>query len=185
MTAYDQPALGGVYKLGAIRRHAGEPWQPRLKLSEQTAKISTPGVLGARRFRVDGLFAADMIYDESEPLHDGRLIIDPADPLRQKRLPDNAQVEELLVPIFRAGRTVYPVPPLAESRERTRAQLAALHPGSQRLLNPHTYPVGLEPGLHATRQRLIAEARERKARVKRQVPGRHRELMLSGQAVQT
>ena len=160
VTAYDQPALGGVYKLGAIRRDAGEPWQPRLKLSEQTAKISTPGVLAARRFRVDGLFAADMIYDESQPLQDGRLIIDPADPLRQKRLPDDAQEEELLVPVFRSGRAVYAVPPLAESRERTRTQLAALHPGLKRLLNPHGYPVGLEPGLHATRQRLIAQARD-------------------------
>ena len=159
VTAYDQPALGGVYKLGAIRRHVGESWQPRLKLSEQTAKISTPGVLAARRFRVDGIFAADMIYDESQPLRDGHLIVDPADPLRQKRLPDDAQEEELLVPIFRGGRPVYPVPPLAESRERTKAQLAALHPGIKRLLNPHVYPVGLEPGLYANRQRLIAQAR--------------------------
>ena len=159
VTAYDQPALGGVYKLGAIRSDASKPWQPRLKLSEQTAKISTPGVLAARRFRVNGLFAADMIYDQSQPLQDAHLIIDPADPLRQKRLPEEASVEELLVPIFRAGKPVYAVPPLAESRERTKAQLALLHPGSKRLLNPHSYPVGLESGLHETRRRLIARAR--------------------------
>ena len=159
VTAYDQPALGGVYKLGAIRRDASEPWQPRLKLSEQTAKISTPGVLAARRFRVNGLFAADMIYDESQPLRDDHLIVDPADPLRRKRLPDGAEAAELLVPIFRAGRPVYPVPPLAESRERTRAQLASLHPSIRRLLNPHSYPVGLEPGLHEMRHRLIAQAK--------------------------
>ena len=159
VTAYDQPALGGVYKLGAIRRHAGEPWQPRLKLSEQTVKISTPGVLAARRFKVNGLFAADMIYDESQPLRNDRLIIDPADPMRQKHLPPDAEAEELLLPIFRAGRPVYPVPPLAESRERTKTQLASLHPSLKRLLNPHGYPVGLEPGLHETRNRLIARAR--------------------------
>ena len=159
VTAYDQPALGGVYKLGAIRPDASAPWQGRLKLSEQTAKISTPGVLAARRFRVDGLFAADMIYDESLPLQDERLIIDPADPLRQKRLPPDAGTEELLVPILRAGKLVYQVPPLAESRERTKTQLAALHPSLKRLLNPHTYPVGLEPGLYETRNRLIAQAR--------------------------
>ncbi|MBP1643357.1 MAG: nicotinate phosphoribosyltransferase, partial [Acidobacteria bacterium] len=50
VTAQDDPALGGVYKLGAIRR-PGEPWRARLKLSEQTAKTTTPGVLGVRRFR--------------------------------------------------------------------------------------------------------------------------------------
>ena len=161
VTAYDQPALGGVYKLGAIRASADAPWEPRLKLSEQTAKVSTPGVLGARRFRVNGLFAADMIYNTAEPATDERLIVDPADTLRRKSLPPDAEVEELLTPIFRAGRLVSAVPPLAESRDRTRAQLAALHPGSKRLHNPHTYPVGLEPGLHALRERLILRARGR------------------------
>src|SRR2546430_5060112 len=48
-TAFDQPALGGIYKLGAMRDEAGK-WQYKLKLSEQTAKISVPGVLQVRRF---------------------------------------------------------------------------------------------------------------------------------------
>ncbi len=160
VTAYDQPALGGVYKLGAIRPAPGAGWQRRLKLSEQTAKISTPGILGVRRFRsADGLFAADMIHDEELSARDARTIIDPADPLRRKTLPADAPVEELLVPIFRAGKRVYDGPLLAESRQRTADQLAALHPGNKRLLNPHTYPVGLETGLHELRQRLILQAR--------------------------
>ena len=159
VTAYDQPALGGVYKLGAIRPGPGAPWEHRIKLSEQTAKISTPGLLATRRFRVDGLFAADMIYDQSADGAGERLIIDPADPLRRKRLPADAPAEELLVPIFRAGKVVYWVPPLEESRRRTGEQLAGLHPGIKRLLNPHTYPVGLEPGLHELRQRLILRAK--------------------------
>ena len=49
-TAYDQPALTGVYKLTALR-HPGEAWQPKVKVSEQTAKVSTPGVLQVRRYR--------------------------------------------------------------------------------------------------------------------------------------
>ena len=160
VTAYDQPALGGVYKLGAIRPTPAAGWQRRLKLSEQTAKISTPGILGVRRFRsADGLFAADMIHDEEISPADARTIIDPADPLRRKTLPADALVEELLVPIFRAGKRVYDCPPLAASRQRTADQLAALHPGTRRLLNPHTYPVGLEPGLHELRNRLILQAR--------------------------
>ena len=51
-TSWDQPALGGVYKLSAIRRDGG-PWEPRIKVSEQTAKVTTPGVLGVRRYRDD------------------------------------------------------------------------------------------------------------------------------------
>lgn len=160
VTAYDQPALGGVYKLGAIRRASGGDWEHRVKLSEQTAKISTPGILGVRRFRsVDGSFAADMVHDEEMSAADARTIIDPADPLRRKTLPADAPAEELLVPIFRAGKRVYDRPPLADSRQRTAEQLAALHPGTKRLLNPHTYPVGLEPGLHELRNRLILQAR--------------------------
>ena len=160
VTAYDQPALGGVYKLGAIRPAPGAPWERRLKLSEQTAKISTPGVLGVRRFRgADGYYAADMIHDEELSDAGARSIIDPADPLRRKTLPADAPAEELLVPVFRGGRRVYDCPPLAESRRRTGEQLAAFHPAIKRLLNPHVYPVGLEPGLHDLRQRLIVQAR--------------------------
>ena len=50
VTGHDQPALGGVYKLTAMRDSADEQWQPRIKLSEQTIKISNPGILGVRRF---------------------------------------------------------------------------------------------------------------------------------------
>ena len=48
-TAYDQPALGGVYKLGALM-DAAENWQPKVKLSEQAIKTSIPGILQVRRF---------------------------------------------------------------------------------------------------------------------------------------
>ena len=64
-TSWGQPALGGVYKLSAIRRDGGD-WEPRIKLSEQTAKVTTPGVLGVRRYRDDsGRLAGDMVYDQS------------------------------------------------------------------------------------------------------------------------
>ena len=51
VTAFDQPALGGVYKLGAIRIGNG-PWQKKLKLSEQAVKVSNPGSLQVRRFEI-------------------------------------------------------------------------------------------------------------------------------------
>lgn len=55
VTAEDQPALGGVYKLSCVRDSVGEAWQPRLKLSEQAIKISTPGIHQIRRyFLADG-----------------------------------------------------------------------------------------------------------------------------------
>ena len=163
VTAYDQPALGGVYKLGAVRDGPGQPWEPRIKLSEQTAKVTTPGVLQVRRYRdAEGRFVADMIHDEDGAPADGGTIIDPADPLRRKTLPDGMAWEELLVPVFQAGRQVDEVPPLTAARDRTFAQLASLHPSIRRLLNPHGYPVGLEAGLHARRDTLIRQARGEK-----------------------
>src|SRR5205814_808334 len=61
-TAYDQPALGGVYKLSALKDKTGQ-WQHKLKLSEQAGKVSVPGMLQVRRFKNAASFIADAIYD--------------------------------------------------------------------------------------------------------------------------
>lgn len=162
VTAYDQPALGGVYKLAAIRGRGG-PWQHRIKLSEQSVKISSPGIQQVRRFRQDGRFIGDMIYN-LDGVNGGaeRTIIDPLDHTRRKQMPADAEGEDLLVPIFRNGALVYEQPPVADLRARTRSQLGALHAGIKRFLNPHEYPVGLAPALHELRTQLILEARGKK-----------------------
>ncbi len=159
VTGHDQPALGGVYKLGAVRRPGG-PWLPRVKLSEQAAKISTPGVLQVRRFEDQRGLVADGIFDESRGWPDGpRAVVDPLDFTRRKRIPDDATYTDLLVPVVRAGTTVYDPPPLAAIRERALAEVARLPASLKRFLHPHQYPVGLEPTLHELRTRLVLEAR--------------------------
>jgi nicotinate phosphoribosyltransferase len=159
VTAHDDPALGGVYKLTATRK-PDEQWRYRLKLSEQAVKISTPGIHQVRRFSKDGEFIGDMIYDELLGLADDEpVIIDPTDPTRRKRIPTDAQHTDLLVPVLRDGRLVYEVPPLEAARHRTQEQLGRLHPGIKRLVNPHRYPAGLERTLHELRMKLIMEAR--------------------------
>ncbi|HQU45567.1 MAG TPA: nicotinate phosphoribosyltransferase, partial [Pirellulales bacterium] len=62
VTAFDEPALGGVYKLSAVREPGGA-WRRCVKLSEQAAKSSTPGILQVRRYEVGGECLGDMIYD--------------------------------------------------------------------------------------------------------------------------
>jgi nicotinate phosphoribosyltransferase len=158
VTAYDQPALGGVYKLSALRVPDGS-WQPRIKLSEQMAKVTTPGVLQTRRFRSQTEFIADAIHDASRPMPEDLTIVDPVDLVRRKRIPSGAAGEDLLVPIFRRGRLVYRPPRLGETRERVREQLSMFHAGIKRFANPHQYPVGLESGLHELRTRLVLEAK--------------------------
>jgi nicotinate phosphoribosyltransferase len=158
VTAYDQPALGGVYKLSAIRGPDGA-WQHKVKLSEQVAKISVPGVQQVRRFQQDGVFVGDMIYDLDGPAESSRIIVDPLDSTRRKHIAQEANAEDLLVPIFRRGELVYSLPSITASRDRTLAQLGCLHESHKRFLNPHEYPVGLSPALYELRSRLILKAR--------------------------
>lgn len=158
VTAYDQPALGGVYKLTAVR-WPREAWQPRIKLSEQAVKITDPGVLAIRRYLDGGVCAGDMIYDEESPPTGAATIVHPVDITRRKHFPADANTEELLVPVFRAGRRVYDPPALTAIRSRVQEQLARFHPGIKRFVNPHEYPVGLEQGLHERRTELVLRAR--------------------------
>ncbi|HEX7590397.1 MAG TPA: nicotinate phosphoribosyltransferase [Candidatus Limnocylindrales bacterium] len=159
-TCYDQPALGAIYKLSAIC-DAARGWRYPVKLSELTAKISVPGVLAVRRFVDDsGRFRADMIYDEDLPEPPtGDVIVDPADALHMRPIDPAWISHELVVPVMRAGARLSASPSLDEIRKRTQDQLASLHPAIRRLLNPHTYPVGLERGLHDRRTQLVLERR--------------------------
>lgn len=159
VTAYDQPALGGVYKLAAIRA-AGEPWKYKVKLSEQAVKISTPGIHQVRRFSRDGVFLGDMIYDVSEGAEPSHTVIDPLDITKRTTFDEGAAHEDLLVPIYRDGARVYEPPPLEASRARARAQLASLPATVRRFEFPQIYPVGMERGLHAMRTELIIKHRE-------------------------
>ena len=161
VTGHAQSALGGVYKLSAVRRPGGV-WEPRVKVSEQTAKVTTPGVLGVRRYLAEnGRPVGDMIYDVNNPPETGRetVMVDPADPTRRKFFHVDAHYEELLEPVVRGGERVGVSPPLSEVARRTADQLDALDPSQRRFLNPHTYPVGLERGVHGVRTRLIIRAR--------------------------
>ena len=159
-TAFDQPALGAVYKLTAIR-DADESWRFPIKLSEQTAKISTPGILGVHRFSdATGRFRADMIYDEGMwPEGPGGVIVDPADVLHMRSIDTAWTAHELVMPALREGRRTTPSPTLDEIRDRARGQIASLHPAIRRLLNPHVYPVGLERRLNERRTQLVLELR--------------------------
>ena len=159
VTAYDQPALGGVYKLAALR-DAEKNWQHKIKLSEQSVKVSIPGIQQVRRYRDDvGNFIADAIYDTLTGIADGCTIIDPLDMARRKAIRPGTAYDDLLVPVFRDGKCVYDQPPLPQIRQRTLDQLAALHGSVKRFNNPHRYPAGLEKRLYDIRNELILKAK--------------------------
>jgi nicotinate phosphoribosyltransferase len=162
VTAYDDPALGGVYKLGSITR-AGRAPEPRIKLGEDSAKTTNPGVQQVRRFSRSGKFVADAIYDELAGCAVPTTIVDPVDPIRRRSLSEELSFEDLLVPVVRAGRGVAARPSLADIRQRAQEQLAALDPSVRRLMKPHSYPVGLTEDLYQQRSRLIELGRARQS----------------------
>ncbi|MBC8152236.1 MAG: nicotinate phosphoribosyltransferase [Bacteroidetes bacterium] len=162
VTAYDQPALGGVYKLAAIRNPERDRWDYTLKLSEQAVKTSTPGIQQVRRFTDDRGFVADMIFDEEMNAADRTAratLVDPLDFTRRRTFGPDHPHEDLLVPVFRAGQLVYQNPDIRAVRARVQTQLASLHPGIKRFTNPHSYPVGLERGLYDLKTALILQLR--------------------------
>lgn len=160
VTAYDQPALGGVYKLGALRKKEGG-WVYKIKLSEQLAKTSNPGILQVRRFYDQKGYMADMIFNEAEPLPAQLLVVDPLDITHRKSIDPGTSFKDLLEPVFKNGRCLYNLPPLHEIRAKTGEEVSRLHESIRRYLNPHSYPAGLEGSLLQYKTDLILSLRER------------------------
>lgn len=156
VTAFDQPALGGVYKLAAKRAPQGA-WEPCVKVTGQSSKQTVPGVLDVRRyFHESGTLAGDMVYDVTLPVARER-IIDPSDELRQKDLTGKRYLT-LLEPLARAGKVVLPAEYRSAlvARDRCAAQLTLLDESQKRIINPHSYPVGLEYSLFYRRHDLVS-----------------------------
>jgi len=158
--ADDQPALGGVYKLGAIQSNNGT-WLPKIKLSEQPIKTSTPGILQVRRYFDDeGNATADVIWNELEPLPTPCKVIDPFDPSICREMHDSMAFEDLLKPAIRNGKVLNQFPSLHSIRTRTSQQLQKFHSSVLRFDNPQKYSVGLEHGLHDLKLRLVKQSRQ-------------------------
>src|ERR1700732_3410673 len=128
VTAFDQPALGGVYKLGAIRPPNGS-WQKKVKLSEQAVKVSNPGSLQVRPCEDQKEYLADMIYDELDGIPTERRIVDIADVTIQRKIPGSAEYRDLLVPIFRRGNLVYERPSIHQMRGLVQSELGRFYTG--------------------------------------------------------
>lgn len=161
VTGKAQSALDGVYKLSMIRDAKGA-WSYRLKLSQQLAKISTPGQLQVRRFFRRDTAVGDVIYDTlAPPLHEWRAV-ENEQLLRTQGFPSDLSWEDLLVPVMRQGKSVYTSPSLHQIREMAREGLHRFDPSLRRFLNPPSYFVGLERGCFDRKMELVAQKRQAK-----------------------
>jgi nicotinate phosphoribosyltransferase len=160
VTAYDQPALGAVYKLSAIRNKKGR-WEHKLKLSEQSIKVNNPGVQQIRRYYQNGKMVADMIYDINIGTKKKNTIYHPVDTTKRKALDENIlDYNDLLVPIFRKGKRKYKFPGISAIKNKVEGEINSVHGGIKRFENPHIFPVGLEKALHDKKMDLILKLRK-------------------------
>jgi nicotinate phosphoribosyltransferase len=156
VTAYDQPALGAVYKLAAIKDIHGN-WEPKVKVSQQSIKINIPGDHQVSRFIKNGKAVADMIYLSRDSKNtQSYIIIDPIDPTKRKRIQvEDLEEIKLLKPIFKEGLQVYDCPSIEAIKSNTEKNLQNFDKAHKRLTNPHVYPVGLEENLYQLRTDLV------------------------------
>lgn len=146
ITAFDQAALGGVYKLAALSNEGGG-WDYKIKLSEQAIKVSNPGILQVKRFHDNGLPIGDLSYNTDAAEISQQLI-------EEKKAKvfnfEEKEFTELLKPVFKAGQLVYP--------EYDLHQIRAYSINQQTIFNDvalETYPVGLAAPLYELKQELI------------------------------
>ncbi|MCG8373596.1 MAG: nicotinate phosphoribosyltransferase [Balneolales bacterium] len=147
ITAYDNPALDGVYKLGSV------DGRPALKVSENVEKITLPGVKNIFRFLDDeGMFYCDGISLLEEENYEA--IQHPYFPSKQTDvtlLPGYS----LLTKVMAKGELLIDLPAVADSAAYAKSQLNKLNPEHKRFDNPHTYKVGITHALASLRDHLL------------------------------
>ncbi len=155
VTARSEAVFGGVFKLAAVEEK-GE-LVPKIKISENVQKTTTPGFKQVFRFydpsgmaEADVITLFDEVINENEPYH----LFDPNFPWKSKVIEEYKAVP-LLVPIFIQGKQVYDVPALTEVRAYAKEQHNRLWPEVLRLENPHEYYVDLSQALWDLKQEMI------------------------------
>ena len=127
ITSKDCPSFGGVYKLAAIQNKNGE-FEPKIKLSENTEKITNPGNKTVYR-----------IYEKETG----------------KMKAGTYTVREMMQPIFINGECVYTSPSVKEIAAYCRQEKDTLWDESKRLFNPHQMYIDLSPRLYEVKKQLL------------------------------
>ena len=163
ITSKDSPSFGGVYKLSAIQDPETGSFIPKIKISENSEKITNPGDKVIYRIydRDSGKLFADLIalkdesYDENQDL----LLFDPVETWKKTLMKAGEyEMEPLLIPVFKDGECVYKDrPSVMELQDICRKDLDRLWDEAKRLVNPHHVHVDLSRKLWDLKQRLLDE----------------------------
>ena len=157
ITSSSSPVFGGVYKLVAVENASGDI-EPKIKVSENTAKITNPHFKKLYRYydRESGKALADelCVYDEVVDDSGEHTIFDPNATWKTKTLTDFT-AKELLVKVFENGECVYDCPTIEEIAQYCRDQLDLLWDEVKRFENPHDYYVDLSAKLYEIKNILL------------------------------
>ncbi len=156
ITSMDCPALGGVYKLSA--RMENGVMIPKIKISENPAKVTNPGVKKLLRLYdknthkalADLIALESEVFNEAEPL----TIFHPVDTWKTMTLTDYS-IRSLQVPIFKGGKQVYQSPALKDIQAYHFQEMDTFWDQYKRTLNPHIYKVDLSDGLWMLKQSML------------------------------
>ena len=162
ITSNDNPAFGGVYKLAAVKNPETGEFVPKIKLSENTAKVTNPGNKTVYRIysKSTGKIKADLICLADEKLNpdETMVVFDPVDTWKKtKILGGTYEVRELLVPVIKEGKRVYTSPSVMELRAICQKEQSTLWDESRRFSNPQKVYVDLSPKLFEVKRELIEE----------------------------
>ena len=159
ITSHSDPVLNGVFKLVATEKDG--KIVPRIKISENVEKITTPHFKKVYRiYDADGMAVADLIcvhdevLDTSKPLE----LFDPAATWKRKTM-TNYTVKELMVKVIENGELACDLPSLQQIREHCSKELDTLWEEVKRFANPHQYYVDLSQKLWDIKNDLINESR--------------------------
>ncbi|MDR0840555.1 MAG: nicotinate phosphoribosyltransferase [Christensenellaceae bacterium] len=158
ITSYDWPALGGVYKLAA--EVVNGEMTPKIKLSDNAAKLTNPGYKKVVRFysNTTGKALADLIMLEGETIDATKplKIYHPEQQYRTTVLRD-FHTRDLLVPLFLEGKQVYTSPHVHDIRDYNRREMDTFWEEHKRMLNPQVYKVDISDTLYDLKKKLIRE----------------------------
>ena len=160
ITSKDNPAFGGVYKLAAIKDKEDDTFVPKIKLSENTEKITNPGNKTIYRIydKETGKIRADLIClaDETFDVSQDMIIFDPIETWKKTKIRGGTYtLRELLKPVFIKGECVYPSLSVMEIRDYCTQEKATLWDETLRLVNPHEVYVDLSDKLYKIKSELL------------------------------
>ncbi|MCM3712394.1 nicotinate phosphoribosyltransferase [Sporosarcina luteola] len=163
ITAYDQPALGAVYKIVAIENEKGE-MEDTIKISSNVEKVTTPGQKKLYRIidRENGKAEGDYItmYDEDPTVEKRIKMFHPVHTFISKFV-TNFDAVNLHTQVIEGGSVIYKNPTLNEMRQFAHDNLDLLWDEYKRSLNPEEYPVDLSQKCWDNKMRNIREVQDR------------------------